>query len=115
MCKKLLIVTNCDPKRTKESEKYLKEIYLNKDSGPSLSFAHKGAKPHEILKLVKEKKPAILVFEENVPHEEIKAIMNAIVKHASKKPRMIHINPAQYFPEVEHLPNHMEVVIQIAA
>ncbi len=115
MCRRLLIVTNCDPKRTKDSEKDLKGIYLNKDSGPSLNFAHKGTKAHEIAKFVKQKKPGVILFEESVPHDEIRAILNAIEKHVSKKPRMIHINPTPYFPEVENLPNHREVAVAIAA
>lgn len=115
MCKRLLIVTNCDPKHIKESEQDLKKIYLNKGSGPALNFAHRGTKPHEIAKFVKEKKPGVLLFDENMPHADIQAILNAVAKKISNMPRMIHINPNKHFERVDNVSNHTEVLIELAA
>ncbi len=111
MCKKLIIVTNCDPKRISETEQRLKEIYLSTEPKPALTFFHKETKPYEVSDKSKEKKPVAIIFDETVLAPTIAAIKDDVCRkmNDNKKPRFIHINKTKILNDVEIMPGHEKV------
>lgn len=116
MCKKLIIVTNCDPERTSDAEQRLKEIYLRTDPKPGITFVHKGTQPYQIAEKSKEKKPVAIIFDDTVPHPTITAIIDSVSrKIPHKKPRFIHVSLQHSVATAENAESHTKAHKLIAA
>lgn len=116
MCKKLFIVTNCDPKKVFETEQELKGIYLKKDPKPGITFVHNGSKPYEVANRSKDKKPAAIIFDESVSQRTIGDIVSAVSKALSGRiPRFIQVNKNHTVPTVEHVTEHEQARKLVAA